>query len=71
MTIRKDDENAHLAIVVILRMNRIYCYGHIDLMTDDPLPECLACPDHVSHAQDDYDKFIRDGGKEHVVSDEQ
>lgn len=34
-----------------------YCMGWIDRMTDDPLPECLACPDHVSHAQDDMDSF--------------
>lgn len=36
---------------------QIYCMGWIDKMTDDPLPECLSCPDHVSHAQDDLDAF--------------
>lgn len=41
------------------KKDHIYCYGYIDRMTDDPLPECLACPDHVSHAQDDMDAFFR------------
>ena len=27
--------------------DRIYCRGWLDHMTDPPLPECLACPDHV------------------------
>lgn len=27
------------------KKDRIYCLGRVDLMTDDPLPECLACPD--------------------------
>lgn len=40
------------------KKDHIYCYGYIDRMTDDPLPECLACPDHVSHAQDDMDAFF-------------
>ena len=39
---------------------RIYCMGWVDRMTDDPLPECLACPDHVSHAQDDMDSFYKE-----------
>ena len=38
--------------------DRIYCLGYIDGMTDDPLKECLSCPDHVSHAQEDLDKFL-------------
>lgn len=29
----------------------------IDLMTDDPLKECLSCPDHVSKAQEDMERF--------------
>ncbi len=37
--------------------DRIYCMGYIDLMTDDPLEECLSCPDHVSKAQEDMDRF--------------
>ena len=39
--------------------DRIYCMGWVDRRTDDPLPECLACPDHVSHAQDDLDAFTK------------
>ena len=34
-----------------------YCYGYIDKMTDDLLPECKECRSHVSKAQDDLDKF--------------
>ena len=34
-----------------------YCYGYIDKMTDDFLPECKECRSHVSKAQDDLDKF--------------
>ena len=25
------------------KKDRIYCLGRVDPMTDDPLPECLAC----------------------------
>lgn len=39
--------------------NRIYCLGWVDPMTDDPLPECLACPDFVDKAQDDLEAFYR------------
>ena len=39
--------------------DRIYCLGRVDLMTDDPLPECLACPDFVDKAQDDLEAFYR------------
>ena len=39
--------------------DRIYCLGYIDLMTDDPLPECLSCHDHVSKAEEDREKFYR------------
>ena len=34
-----------------------YCYGYIDKMTDELLPECKECRRHVSKAQDDLDKF--------------
>lgn len=37
--------------------DRIYCRGWLDPMTDYPLQECLACPDHWSKAQDDLEKF--------------
>lgn len=40
------------------KKDRIYCYGRIDFMTYDPLPECVSCPDHVSKAQDDLDAFL-------------
>ena len=40
--------------------DRIYCMGWVDLMTDDMLPECLACPDHVSHAQEDLNDFYKE-----------
>lgn len=36
-----------------------YCYGYIDKITDDPLPECIACPDHVDKAQVDLDAFVK------------
>lgn len=39
------------------KKDRIYCLGYIDCMTDDTLPECLCCPDHVSKAQEDMEKF--------------
>ena len=35
------------------KKDRIYCLGRVDLMTDYPLLECLACPDFVDKAQDD------------------
>lgn len=35
----------------------IYCRGWLDHMTDPPLPECLACPDHVDKAEWDRQKF--------------
>lgn len=37
--------------------DRIYCRGWLDPMTDSPLPECLACPDHVDKAEWDRQKF--------------
>lgn len=36
---------------------RIYCYGYIDPMYDEPLPECRNCPEHVDKSQDDFDKW--------------
>lgn len=37
--------------------DRIYCMGWEDAQTEATLPECLSCPDHVSHAQEDLDAF--------------
>ena len=34
-----------------------YCYGYIDKMTDELLPECKKCRRHVYKAQDDLDKY--------------
>ena len=34
-----------------------YCYGYIDKMTDELLPECKECQSHVYKAQDDSDKY--------------
>lgn len=42
--------------------SRIYCHGWIDSMTDAPLEACLNCPDHVSKAQDDLDKWRAEHG---------
>lgn len=39
------------------KKDRIYCLGWVDLMTDAPLPECVACPDFVGKAQDDLEAF--------------
>ena len=36
-----------------------YCYGYIDKMTDELMPECKECRSHVSKAQDDLDKYNR------------
>ena len=36
-----------------------YCYGYIDKMTDELLPECKACQSHVYKAQDDLDNYNR------------
>jgi len=46
--------------------DRIYCFGYQNRMTDEPLEECLHCPDHVSHAQDDLDKWNRRADDEQV-----
>lgn len=37
--------------------SRIYCLGWEDKKTDEPLEDCRNCPDHVSKAQDDLDKW--------------
>lgn len=36
-----------------------YCYGYIDKMTDELLPECKECRSHVSKAQDDLDAWLQ------------
>ena len=36
-----------------------YCYGYIDKMADELLPECKECRSHVIKAQDDLDKYNR------------
>lgn len=36
-----------------------YCYGYIDTMTDDVLPECKKCRNHVDKAQDDLEAWNR------------
>ena len=35
-----------------------YCYGYIDKMTDELLPECEACNINVNKAQGDLEKEI-------------
>lgn len=40
-----------------------YCYGYIDARTDDILPECRECRNHVDKAQDDLDAW--NGRSEH------
>ena len=43
--------------------DRIYCQGWIDKRTDEPPEVCQNCPDHVSKAQDDLDKWRAEHGK--------
>ena len=38
----------------------IYCYGWIDRMNDELIPECRNCPDNVYNAQDDLDAWLAD-----------
>ena len=38
--------------------DHIYCLGWVDQMTDDFLPECKRCPDHVDKAQSDMDAYF-------------
>lgn len=45
------------------KKDRIYCHGWIDKMTDELLPECKACPDHVNKAQDDLETWNRRVGE--------
>lgn len=39
--------------------DRIYCYGRIDLSTDELIDVCKKCRDCVIHAQDDFDEWLR------------
>jgi hypothetical protein len=41
-----------------------YCYGYIDKMTDELLPECQECSSHVYKEQDDFDEYRRRSGEE-------
>ena len=41
-----------------------YCYGYIDRMTGELLPECKECRSHVYKAQDDLDKYNHRAGEE-------
>lgn len=41
------------------KKDRIYCLGRVDPMTDNPLQECLACPDFVGKEQTDLEVFYR------------
>lgn len=41
------------------KKDHIYCCGRIDRMTDEFLPECVACPDCLDKAQDDLDAWYR------------
>lgn len=34
-----------------------YCYGYIDLMTDELLDACKNCVGHVKHAQEDLEQW--------------
>lgn len=34
---------------------QIYCMGWIDMMTDEPLPECRSCPDWIEGEQNEID----------------
>ena len=40
--------------------DRIYCLGWEEKRTDEPLEVCMSCPDHVSKAQDDLEKWRAD-----------
>ena len=44
-----------------------YCYGYIDKMTDELLPECKECMSHVSKAQDDLDEYNSRKEKDDVL----
>ena len=34
-----------------------YCYGYVDMMTDELIEVCRNCIDHVDRAQEDMDKW--------------
>ncbi len=36
---------------------RYYCYGYIDKMTDDIIPECRECRKHVDHVMEDFERM--------------
>lgn len=40
-----------------------YCFGIIDMATDDYLPECVACPEWVygEQSDEDYRKAFEEG----------
>lgn len=40
-----------------------YCYGYVDKMTDEPLPECKECRDYVGKAQEDLEAWNRRAGE--------
>lgn len=43
----------------INKVPQYYCYGYIDKMTDELLPECKECQSHVYKAQNDVDNYNR------------
>lgn len=42
-----------------------YCYGYIDKMTDELLPECKECRSHVDKAQDALDEYNHRKGNDY------
>ncbi len=38
-----------------------YCYGYIDSMYDEPLPECKECKKFVDHAIEDFERMKNNG----------
>lgn len=38
---------------------QIYCYGWINMITDDTDDICQKCADHVDNAQDDLDAYLK------------
>ena len=49
-------------------LSQYYCYGYIDSMTDEPLPECKECRDYVGKAQDDLEKWNRRVGEQNEIN---
>lgn len=37
-----------------------YCYGYIDVGTDEPLEDCKRCKDFVDHAQEDLERYMEE-----------